>query len=72
MNGKVAASTQNQAFNALLFLFRDVLNREFRRVILDIERVEDITISGPVFVNKPCPLLAGNSADTANVFCPLF
>ena len=28
VNGRVAASTQNQAFNALLFLFRDVLNRE--------------------------------------------
>src|ERR1022692_1840669 len=30
---KVAASTQNQAFNALLFLYRDVLHRsEERRV----------------------------------------
>lgn len=28
INKKVSASTQNQAFNALLFLFRDVLNRE--------------------------------------------
>jgi len=27
---KVAASTQNQAFNALLFLFRHILNKDFR------------------------------------------
>ena len=29
VNKKVAASTQNQAFNALLFFFRNVLKREF-------------------------------------------
>ncbi len=29
---KVAVSTQNQAFNALLFLFRHVLNREFGKI----------------------------------------
>lgn len=29
VNGRVAASTQNQAFNALLFLYRDVLKQEF-------------------------------------------
>ncbi|MCI0485087.1 MAG: integron integrase [Blastocatellia bacterium] len=29
---KVSASTQNQAFNALLFLYRHVLNREFGRI----------------------------------------
>lgn len=29
VNQKVAASTQNQAFNALLFLYREVLNQEF-------------------------------------------
>jgi len=28
VRGKVSASTQNQAFSALLFLFRDVLKRE--------------------------------------------
>ena len=28
VNGKVSASTQNQAFNALLFLYRNVLNIE--------------------------------------------
>jgi site-specific recombinase XerD len=27
IEGKVAASTQNQAFNAILFLYRDVLNQ---------------------------------------------
>ena len=26
---KVSASTQNQAFNSLLFLFRDILKRDF-------------------------------------------
>ena len=29
VNQKVAASTQNQAFNALLFLYREVLKQEF-------------------------------------------
>ncbi len=29
---KVAASTQNQAFNALLFFFRHVLGKEFGKV----------------------------------------
>lgn len=38
MNGKVAASTQNQAFNALLFLFREVLKREL--TFLDAERAK--------------------------------
>ena len=38
VRGKVAASTQNQAFNALLFLFRDVLQREFS--YLDSERAK--------------------------------
>ena len=28
MQGQVAASTQNQAFSALLFLFREVLKRD--------------------------------------------
>jgi hypothetical protein len=28
VNGRVAASTQNQAFNALLFLYREVLGQE--------------------------------------------
>lgn len=38
VQGRVAASTQNQAFNALLFLFRDVLNREL--AFLDAERAK--------------------------------
>ena len=29
---KVSASTQNQAFNALLFFYRHVLNQEFGKV----------------------------------------
>src|SRR6266536_1319032 len=32
VNGQVAASTQNQAFNALLFLYRDVLHLPFENV----------------------------------------
>jgi len=32
VNGNVAASTQNQAFNALLFLYREVLRQPFESV----------------------------------------
>ena len=32
INGKVAASTQNQAFNALLFLYREVLHQPFENI----------------------------------------
>jgi integron integrase len=32
VNGKVAASTQNQAFNALLFLYREVLHQELNLI----------------------------------------
>jgi site-specific recombinase XerD len=32
VNGHVAASTQNQTFNALLFLYREVLQEEFESV----------------------------------------
>jgi site-specific recombinase XerD len=32
VNGHVSASTQNQAFNALLFLYREVLHRELENV----------------------------------------
>ena len=32
VRGKVAASTQNQAFNALLFLYREVLHQEAGKV----------------------------------------
>ncbi|TWW09431.1 hypothetical protein E3A20_14440 [Planctomyces bekefii] len=38
MEDKVAASTQNQAFNALLFLFREVLKRDLH--FLDTERAK--------------------------------
>jgi len=32
VNGNVSASTQNQAFNALLFLYREILNQPFENV----------------------------------------
>jgi site-specific recombinase XerD len=32
VNGRVAVSTQNQAFNALLFLYREVLHQELGRI----------------------------------------
>lgn len=32
VNGNVAASTQNQAFNALLFLYREVLHQELNQI----------------------------------------
>ncbi len=32
VNGRVAASTQNQALGALLFLYRNILGRELRRL----------------------------------------
>jgi integrase len=32
INGQVAASTQNQAFNALLFLYRDVLHQQLENI----------------------------------------
>ena len=32
VNGQVAASTQNQAFNALLFLYREVLRQPFENI----------------------------------------
>ena len=39
VEGKVAASTQNQAFNAILFLYHDVLNQTldliFKRFVLN-------------------------------------
>ena len=32
VRGRVAASTQNQAFNALLFLYREVLHQDIGRI----------------------------------------
>jgi integrase len=43
VNGHVAASTQNQAFNALLFLYREVLHEEF-------ENVQAVRVDRPVRV----------------------
>lgn len=56
MDRKVASSTQNQAFNSLLFFYRHVLNREFGEmdgvvrakrkpyipIVLSLEEIEDI------------------------------
>lgn len=55
VNGRVAASTQSQAFNALLFLYREVLHQELENiqavradrparvpVVLTVERGADI------------------------------
>jgi len=39
VNGRVAASTQNQAFNAILFLYREVLHQEMGQVE-DVERAK--------------------------------
>jgi site-specific recombinase XerD len=39
VNGRVAASTQNQAFNALLFLYREVLGQEMGP-LQDVERAQ--------------------------------
>ncbi len=45
VNGKVAASTQNQAFNALLFLYREVLHQEFGNVqAVRAERPERVPV----------------------------
>jgi hypothetical protein len=49
VNGRVAASTQNQAFNALLFVFRDLLHREMK--FLDAERAKKPTRI-PVVLNR--------------------
>src|SRR6266481_1085762 len=43
VNGQVAASTQNQAFNALLFLYREVLRQPF-------ENVQAVRASRPIRV----------------------
>ena len=43
VNGRVAASTQNHAFNALLFLYREVLHKPF-------ENIQAVRASRPVRV----------------------
>jgi hypothetical protein len=44
VNGHVAVSTQNQAFNALLFLYREVLHQPF-------DNVQAVRADRPVRVN---------------------
>ncbi len=51
VNRKVAASTQNQAFNALLFLYREVLKQEFN-LIEDVVRAKKPRRL-PVVYSKP-------------------
>ena len=51
VNRKVAASTQNQAFNALLFLYREVLKQEFD-LIEDVVRAKKPRRL-PVVYSKP-------------------
>jgi hypothetical protein len=43
VNGHVAASTQNQAFNALLFLYREVLHQP-------LENIQAVRADRPVTV----------------------
>jgi hypothetical protein len=44
---KVSASTQNQAFNAILFLFRHVLEKD----------IEDIRYAGRAFPKRRFPVV---------------
>ncbi len=68
MEKNVSASTQNQAFNALLFLFRHVLGKEFGKVegvvrakkklyipvVLSRDEVDDVITR----LSAPCDLAA--------------
>jgi site-specific recombinase XerD len=40
---KVSASSQNQAFNWLLFFFRHVLKREFGKIEDDIRTIQELS-----------------------------
>ena len=73
VNSKVAASTQNQAFNALLFLYRDVLKvdmdfeinaiRAKRSVRLPVVMTKDETL-------KVIAFWAGINQSIANLLSP--
>jgi len=52
VNGKVAAATQNQAFNSLLFLYREVLDQTIEGV--DAVRAER-PVRVPVVLTKATP-----------------
>jgi site-specific recombinase XerD len=45
VKGQVAASTQNQAFSALLFLFREVLQTEFEVNAVRAKRLQRLPVS---------------------------
>jgi site-specific recombinase XerD len=51
VRGQVAASTQNQAFNALLFLYREVLHQELGPIV-DVERAKR-PAHLPVVLSRP-------------------
>jgi integrase len=52
INKKVSASTQNQAFNALLFLFRDILNMELTGLNKTIRAKRGIKLPVVLSVNE--------------------
>lgn len=61
VNGKVSASTQNQAFNALLFLYREVLGQELGNIqALRAERPERVpTVLTPEEVRQVIVAMSG-------------
>ena len=61
VNGKVSASTQNQAFNALLFLYRQVLHQELGQIqALRAERpVRVPVVLTPEEVKRVIPIIGG-------------
>lgn len=59
MNKQVAASSQNQAFNSLLFLFRHVLQKEFAKVELrNVRRRIRFATALPATFCKPTSIFA--------------
>jgi hypothetical protein len=78
VNGHVAAATQNQAFNALLFLYREVLNEPLegvdsvraRRplrvpVVLTMDEARRVTGAGNMFFRRAiCPWIRAQDGDS--------
>jgi len=70
VNGNVAASTQNQAFNALLFLYREVLRQPFEsvkavRAKVRMTKVSDLSLCWKFRPwIQPLPLCAFKSSKT--------
>jgi len=69
VNGKVAASTQNQAFNALLFLYREVLHEPFENVqAVRAERAVRVpTVLTPEEVKRVIEAMSGTPQLVAKV-----